>query len=380
MTTYLHHGHTFGDAYMRHEIQEPVMDPVTFIDHGGRRILVAGASERSIFTPREDVLDEFFDRDDLGYRGIVDSGALPAHLIDAEIVLRALASLGIREVHVPGSFPIAVADHLRSGGIQVVPDPEAWDVRRRRKTPWEIEGMERAQRAAEAAMLVAARMLKESEPVGDGRLRFEGEILTAEYLREAMCDTLVRSGADPVAVMVQSGNACLRPLERGRGPVSAGETCIIDCFPRDMGTGAFTALTRTYVTGIPSDEVHSLHGACLQALRIALESIKPGADDVYRRVAGYFHDQGFPTQLHDGAEGSIGEGFIAPIGHGVGLDVRERPWMGERSDGLAFGDVVAIAPSLCFADLGGVRLCDVVLVTEDGPQHLSDPIDYDLEP
>jgi Xaa-Pro aminopeptidase len=74
------------------------------------------------------------------------------------------------------------------------------------------------------------------------------------------------------------------------------------------------------------------------------------------------------------------EGYPYALGHGVGLEVHERPWMGRRSDELFAGDVVAVEPGLYFAGVGGVRLEDTVLVTEEGPVHLTDPFPYDLEP
>lgn len=380
MTTFLHHGNTINDPFMRHELQEPIDAPVTFIQHDEHRVLIAGAFERPIFSKREDLLDSFYDRDELGYRDLIETHDVARHLIGAEITLRALASLGLNEVRVPDAFPLAVADHLRAGGVTVVADPDAWTQRRRRKTPWELEGLGRAQRAAEAAMLVGARMLKEAEPATEGRLRFEGEILTAEYVRDAMNDTLLRAGAGPSSVNVQSGDACLRPLERGSGPVLADRSCIIDCFPSDSSTGVYAALSRTFVPGTASQEVQALHSACLEGLKVALDGVRPDADDIGQRVSLHFHDLGFPTQMHDGAGETLEEGFIAPVGHGVGLDLQERPWMGDRPDALVEGDLISLEPALVFADIGGVRIGDVVLVTNEGAEHLTEPLAYDLEP
>jgi Xaa-Pro aminopeptidase len=68
------------------------------------------------------------------------------------------------------------------------------------------------------------------------------------------------------------------------------------------------------------------------------------------------------------------------LGHGVGLEVHEPPSMGRRADELVVGDVIAIEPGLYFAGIGGVRLEDTVMVTEDGVEHFTDPFSYDLEP
>ena len=119
----------------------------------------------------------------------------------------------------PAGFRLATGDYLRDKGIELVVDTEAWKMRRRRKAPWEIEGIERAQRACDTAMLTAARMLRDSEPTADGGLRFEGEILTADWIREVMSSDLVAQGAESEEILVHSGDACLSGHDPGIGPI-----------------------------------------------------------------------------------------------------------------------------------------------------------------
>jgi Xaa-Pro aminopeptidase len=229
-------------------------------------------------------------------------------------------------------------------------------------------------------MLSAARMLREAEPTATGLLRFEGEILTAEWIRQAMVAELLAQGAESEDIIIHSGDACLKGHEMGSGPILPDQSCIIDCYPRDRRTGVYSDMTRTFVPGTPSDELKALHSRCREALEIAYQSIKPGADDAHRKVSDYFHSQGFPTREHYQGEGPLEEGFWHSLGHGVGLQVHERPWMGRRSDQLEDGDVVAVEPGLYFGGVGGVRLEDTVLVVEGGIEFLTDPLSYDLEP
>ncbi len=87
------------------------------------------------------------------------------HEMALEVSLRACRELGLERAIVPPEFPLAVADHLRAGGIVLDVDPEAFVTRRRRKTPAQLQGIRRAQKAADAAMAVAARLIHELRPV-----------------------------------------------------------------------------------------------------------------------------------------------------------------------------------------------------------------------
>lgn len=380
MTTFLLYDDALRSRELRHEIGEPIMDPITFIEHEGRRIVVGSQLEEKVLTARDDVIDDFISDFELGFEELVKAQRLGVDLLGAELVLRALKRVGATSAVVPPTFRALVADHVRAGGIELVVDGDAWAQRRRRKTPWEIEGIERAQRACDTAMLTAARMLREAEPTADDRLRFDGEILTAEWIRETMTSELLTQGADAEEIIVQSGDACLRGHEVGSGHILADASCIIDCFPRDRRTGVHTDMTRTFVPGRPSEDLTGLHKHCRAALDMAYESLRAGVDDVFVKVSDYFHSQGFPTRLHSTGDAPVIEGFPHALGHGVGLDVHERPWMGRRSDRLREGDVIAVEPGLYVAGVGGVRLEDTVLVTDGGVEHFTDPYPYDLAP
>jgi Xaa-Pro aminopeptidase len=381
MTTYLLHDDALRSPEMRHEIGEAIMDSVTFLEHDGKRIVAGSMLEQSIFEKREDVVDEFWNVHDLGFDELLaDPSFTDVDYLGAELVLRTLKRAGVGKVVVPGTFSLLIADYLRAAGIEMVVDAKAWQMRRRRKSPAELEGVERAQRATETAMLTASRMLREAEPTKEGLLRFEGEILTAELIREAMQAELLSQGAESEGILVQSGDACLSGHEIGSGPILPDQSCIVDCFPKDRRSGAFSDMTRTFVPGEPSEKLVELHKHCLSALEIAYEAIRPGRKDAHAKVAEYFHSHGFPTRDHHPVDEQLTEGFFHSLGHGVGLEVHEKPWIGRKPDEFVDGDVVAVEPGLYFAGVGGVRVEDTVLVADDGIQHFTDPFPYDLTP
>ena len=74
---------------------------------------------------------------------------------------RACEGMGVGRAIMPPEFPVGVADHLRADGIELVVDPEVFVTKRRVKTQAEIEGIRRAQRAADRRWRVGARMIRD---------------------------------------------------------------------------------------------------------------------------------------------------------------------------------------------------------------------------
>ena len=93
-----------------------------------------------------------------------------------------------------------------------------------------------------------------------------------------------------------------------------------------------------------------------------------------------FEAAGHPTQRTKASGETLREGFYFGLGHGVGLEVHEPPDLGlGDADPLIAGDVIAVEPGLYRPGLGGLRLEDLVLVTEDGHEVITD-YPYDLAP
>jgi Xaa-Pro aminopeptidase len=115
------------------------------------------------------------------------------------------------------------------------------------------------------------------------------------------------------------------------------------------------------------------------AFEQTLATLRPGVTgrDLYLRVCERFEAAGYPTQrTKTPADGH--DGFQFALGHGVGLEVHELPYLGLSGRGqLVAGDVVAIEPGLQRDGIGMVRFEDLLLVTESGAENLTD-FPYDL--
>jgi Xaa-Pro aminopeptidase len=363
---------------MRHEVPLGIPDPFLYAERDGDRHVVASSFELgrvSEVAPELRVLPlEEFGIDELYAQG------LPREEIELEVILRAARRFGIEEAVVPGTFPLEVADHLRGNGIQVRADREHFVRRRRVKNDAELAGIRRAQHAAEAAMDAAREVLRSAERQ-NGSLVVDGEPLTCERLKIAVEQAFTANGAFADEFIVSHGAQTAVGHDMGSGPIAPNEPVCLDLFPRDRESGCFADMTRVFVVGTPSDELEEYHRLCREALERSVEAVKPGVagSELHRITCEIFEEHGYPTLLSKKPGEVLRDGFYHSLGHGVGLEVHEEPSLGRAPGELVAGDVIAMEPGLYRSGYGGCRLEDIVLVTEKGPEVLTD-YPYDLRP
>jgi Xaa-Pro aminopeptidase len=124
-------------------------------------------------------------------------------------------------------------------------------------------------------------------------------------------------------------------------------------------------MTRTVLRGEASPEALELYGAVRSAHDAGLRAVRVGVSgaEVHHIVSDAFKDLGYSERE--------GCGFTHSTGHGVGLEVHERPSLGEAGEALQSGHVVTVEPGLYYPEIGGVRLEDLVVVKEGGCQNLT---------
>ena len=287
-------------------------------------------------------------------------------------------------VVVPAHFGIVYADELRARGITLTPDGKLFDSLRRAKTEEELSNIEKTQRAVEAACSRAVGILKESEIGEDKVLKWRSETLTSELLRAEIDVELLRRGCAADGTIVSGGSQAADPHERGHGPLKAGESIIVDIFPVDLSTRYHSDMTRTFVKGEPNEGLQEMYDAVLESQEAALSMIREGVNgrDVHRKVAEVLHEAGYKTNVHDQEEGKpLTEGFFHGTGHGVGLEIHESPRVSLADDELIPGDVISVEPGVYDPKVGGVRIEDLVVVTEEGCRNLTTfPKEFRIRP
>jgi Xaa-Pro aminopeptidase len=360
----------FGDSIrspeMRHEVPVPVPDPFTYAERNGSRIAVVSSMEAP--RVREAGLD-VVTWDDLGWEELARRGFSIDEIQDEMNVL-ICRRLEITSAVVPPEFPLRAAERLAESGVEVRSDRELFEGRRRVKSDAELAGIRRAQRAAEQGMDIAREHLR------------RGPGVTSEEIKAEIERHFTANGMVADEFIVSHGAQSAIGHHMGSGPITEGESVVVDLWPRDRETGCYADMTRTFVIGEPPAELVEWQGLVKRALDDAIAAIRAGVHGraVYDLVCDVFEPAGYPTQRTKEEGRPLEDGFFHGLGHGVGLQVHEAPNMGITGQKeLVAGDVVTVEPGLYRSGFGGVRLEDLVLVTEDGCENLTD-YPYDLTP
>ncbi|MFB6282621.1 MAG: M24 family metallopeptidase [Halobacteria archaeon] len=301
-----------------------------------------------------------------------------------EVWSRLLSEYGVDEVAVPGDFGLRRHDELEERGFTVDAVDDVIGESRAVKTREEVEELRGVQQLNEEVLNMAEEMLVNAEVLSvddvesmgsdhglpkDGEVLYlDGEPLTAERVRNEIKVGWLRRGCSPEEPIVACGPRGADPHWRGEGVLRADEPIILDLFPEGP-SGYYGDMTRTWVKGSADGEVLEMYDAVQESLSAGLDSVEAGveAEYVHGTVCDVLEDGGYKTERM----GDIDEGFIHSTGHGVGMDLHEKPRLGSGGGELKSGMVVTVEPGLYLKDLGGLRIEDMVVVTDDGYRNLN---------
>lgn len=267
-------------------------------------------------------------------------------------------------VLVPQHLPHDAAVRLENAGFELA-STDAVARERAVKSDAEVERIRRVQDAAQSGMARAETVLARAAVDGD-QLRVEGERLTTAGVRREIDAVLAREGVEPAAnTVVAAGSACADLHFRGDVPVRPGETVLIDISPRGP-QGYYGDITRTFVVDSDGGWERRASLAVEDAREAAFSELHAGAtaSRVHEEAAAEIGAHGFPA----GYERETG--FTHGVGHGVGVSLHEAPSLTSDAT-LEAGHVVTVEPGVYDPEEGGVRLEDLVVVTEEGFENLT---------
>ena len=235
---------------------------------------------------------------------------------------------------------------LAAGGAELVPRNGLVEALRAVKDESEL-------RAIRAAAGITNRMyerLAEEQFVG----RSERELA---WRIEVLFHDLGAEGVSFPAVVAAGPNGAKPHADPGDTPIGPGQTVVVDA--GCTVDGYCSDCTRTFATGPLPDQLARAYDVCLAAQEAAVPAVRAGerGEDVDAVARRRIDGEGF------------GEAFGHGLGHGVGLLVHEAPRLAQEStDLLVPGNVVTVEPGIYLSGLGGIRIEDLVVVGDGGPE------------
>ncbi|HCJ11951.1 MAG: hypothetical protein A2Y14_04910 [Verrucomicrobia bacterium GWF2_51_19] len=332
-------------------------DAFLAMEVGGKRIAVLSRLEYGR-AKRESAFDEI-----LSYETLKDDARARFSKDDGLVgIVRLLKErYAVTRFLISEDCPVGFFRKIETLGVEVGPlFPE-----RQHKSEAEQNAIAKSNDIAKKGFRLVQKILKESKTRGN-KLYYKGKILRSEFLRQAIEVEALQNGFSAQHTIASSGEQSADPHCVGTGPVYADALLVVDIFPRNLKTGYFGDMTRTFLPKSPSTQQLKMYKAVEEAQILAIGKLKNGVDaaNIHKAIEAFFEKAGFHTTQT--------EGFIHSTGHGVGLDIHEHPRISKTSpDKLQAGHVITIEPGLYYQSVGGVRIEDVFAITQHGFVKLS---------
>ncbi|MGB2965454.1 MAG: M24 family metallopeptidase [Anaerolineales bacterium] len=215
-------------------------------------------------------------------------------------------------------------------------------------------------------------------------LNKNGKPVTVDEVKKKINLWLAEVGVEnPEGTIFAIGGDAGVPHSAGKpeDKICLGKTIIFDIYPQEAGGGYFFDFTRTWCLGYAPESVNKIYQDVKTVYQTIMEELELNgwAPDYQDRTCELFEAQGHKTIRQDN---QLQSGYVHSLGHGLGLNVHERPWFGKGAnpeDKLASGSVVTIEPGLYYPEKGmGCRLEDTVWVRPDGRMEILAEYPYDL--
>lgn len=284
-----------------------------------------------------------------------------------------LVRIGCAEVVVDRSLPMIYAEMLNRAGVLVRCETEWGLIERRQKDSSEIAAIRFAQQQTEEVMRAACQTIARAQTGADTILLVDGKPLTSERMQSMIDIWLLERGFSNPMSIVAGGPVGADCHDHGHGPLRSMQPIIVDIFPRDKKSLYNGDCTRTVVHGKISEKLTRMHAAVAKAKAAATSAVRSGVTGQFVHEATCLSMESSGYQMGFAPEGASHDftSMTHGTGHGLGLEVHEPPLLAPGGPVLLVGDVVTIEPGLYCKAVGGIRIEDIVVVTEDGCLNLN---------
>ena len=214
-------------------------------------------------------------------------------------------------------------------------------------------------------------LLTSHQVVDEKLIKSDGQPLTIGDVKARINLWLAEAGVEnPEGTIFAIGRAGGIPHSSGTpsDPIKLGQAIVYDIFPCEAGGGYFYDFTRTWCLGYAPDEVLKAYEQVKQVYDTVVSELEVGVNPAryQARTCELYEAMGHETIRQNP---KIEQGYIHNLGHGVGLDVHEKPFTGLENDPtnlLKVGSVMTIEPGLYYPEKGfGIRLEDTWYVKPD---------------
>lgn len=221
-----------------------------------------------------------------------------------------------------------------------------------------------------SVMEFAWEQISSLRPDGDFLLDEGGRQATIGDIKDLVRRELMARGLEDTNMIFAQGRDAGFPHSRGEAdmPLRMGQAIVFDLFPRELGGGYHHDMTRTWCIGYAPPEIQRDYNTVMEAFDIAVETFglnKP-THLMQEAVLDHFEKNGHATTRSDPA---TMEGYVHSLGHGVGIEIHERPSISHlrRDDTFQIGNILTIEPGLYYPERGyGVRVEDLFVVDDNG--------------
>lgn len=246
----------------------------------------------------------------------------------------------------------------------------------------EIARLKSVAQRTNAVMEIAWNYIASLRPADGDLLDDAGRRVTIGDIKDLARRELMARGLEDTGMIFAQGRDAGFPHSRGEAdmPLRVGQAIVFDLFPRELGGGYHHDMTRTWCIGCAPAEIRGVYETVMQAFDISIETFglnKP-THLMQEAVLDHFEGTGHPTTRSDP---STMAGYVHSLGHGVGIDIHERPSISHlrRDDICQIGNILTIEPGLYYPERGfGVRVEDLFVIDEKGELVSLTPFRKDL--